>query len=339
MASASYTFTHASNAVFTTQIDLQDAATGVVNYQVYFKRSSTSWTSYNLFVPPNNAPYFSFALGAAGFSGYYTYDFRTGGSGNMSKLIGSGSISVPSGSTLSLSGSNDPKGSMGAASASGTFTTAAAPTPAPSFSTQNAPTPVIRGVAYTGQFTASNTSSYAQTGTLPPGLSFNTSSGALTGTPNTVGSYGFTITANGPGGSANVSKTVVVNPPTPVFSDSSVLNSINLSTAYSDGVAASDTTTYSVFSGALPTSLSLNTSTGAITGTPTVAGVFIFVIRATNVTGSADTGALTITVGGSRPKVWDGTAFVPGTIKVWNSTAFVSGTIKVWNGTTFVPIT
>ena len=342
MASASYTFTHASNAVFTTQIDLQDAATGVVNYQVYFKRSSTSWTSYNLFVPPANAPYFSFALGGSGFSAYYTYDFRTGGSGNMSKLIGSGSISVPSGSTLSLSGSNDPKGSMGAASASGTFTTAAAPTPAPSFSVQTAPTPVIKNVAYTGQFTASNTSSYAQTGTLPTGLTFNTSTGALTGTPNTLGSYSFTITANGPGGSASVSKTVVVNPPAPVFADSTVVNSAILSVVYNDEVTASDTTTYSVFSGALPTGLNLNTSSGAITGTPTVVGVFTFVIRATNVTGSTDNGSLTITVtatGGSIPKVWNGTAFVSGAIKVWNGTAFVSGTIKVWNGTTFVPIT
>jgi hypothetical protein len=164
----------------------------------------------------------------------------------------------------------------------------------------------------------------------------------LTGTPNTLGSYSFTITANGPGGSASVSKTVVVNPPAPVFADSTVVNSAILSVVYNDEVTASDTTTYSVFSGALPTGLNLNTSSGAITGTPTVVGVFTFVIRATNVTGSTDNGSLTITVtatGGSIPKVWNGTAFVSGAIKVWNGTAFVSGTIKVWNGTTFVPIT
>jgi hypothetical protein len=205
----------------------------------------------------------------------------------------------------------------------------------PVFTTANAPTPVIRGVSYSGQFTATNTSSYTRTGTLPPGLTFNTSTGALTGTPNTVGSYSFTITANGAfEGSASVSRTVVVNPALPAFSDATVEPTANVGIAYSDGVAASETASYSVFSGALPTGLSLNTSTGAITGTPTTPGTFTFVIRATNVTGSTNTGTLTITAI-SAARVWNGTAFVSGLANVWNGTAFVSGIIKVWDGTTW----
>jgi hypothetical protein len=247
MASASYTFTHVSNSVFTTRIDLQDASPGVVNYQVYFIRSTTAWTSFNLNTVTNR-PNFNFALGGSGFSGFYTYDFRNPG---LERLIGSGSISVTAGATLSLTGTNDPVGSMGIATASGSFTTV----------------PVV-----------------------------------------------------------------------PVFGDSTVVSTANVGTAYSDEVTASGSPTYSVFSGALPTSLTLNTSTGAITGTPTVPGVFTFVIRATNVSGTANTGTLTITVLGGG-KVWNGTAFVAGTTRVWNGTAFVSTTTKVWNGSTWVSST
>ena len=60
---------------------------------------------------------------------------------------------------------------------------------------------------------------------------------------------------------------------------------------------------YSVFSGSLPTGLTLNTSTGAITGTPSAAGSFTAVIRATD-TGSnvANTNSVgfTISAGSSR---------------------------------------
>lgn len=53
--------------------------------------------------------------------------------------------------------------------------------------------------------------------------------------------------------------------------------------AYSTSVSATGPgITYSVTSGALPTGLSLNSSSGAITGTPTVANTFNFTITATN---------------------------------------------------------
>jgi hypothetical protein len=256
MASASYTFTHVSNSVFTTRIDLQDASPGVVNYQVYFIRSTTAWTSYNLNTVTNR-PNFNFALGGSGFSGFYTYDFRNPG---LERLIGSGSISVTAGATLSLTGTNDPVGSMGIATASGSFTTV----------------PVV-----------------------------------------------------------------------PVFGDSTVVSTANVGTAYSDEVTASGSPTYSVrnvaddAAGVLPTGLALTTtgvSAGAITGTPTAPGVFSFRIKATNVSGSAITGILTITVLGGG-KVWNGTAFVAGTTRVWNGTAFVSTTTKVWDGSAWVSST
>ena len=193
-----------------------------------------------------------------------------------------------------------------------------------------------RGTAYSDGVSANATSSYGiVSGRLPFGLSLNTSNGAITGTPTTVESQSFTIRAYGSfEGSIDTALSINVRPALPVFSDGSVDPSARVGIAYSDGVTASETASYSVFSGALPGGLSLNTSTGAITGTPTTPGTFTFVIRATNVTGSTNTGTLTITVI-SAARVWNGTAFVSGQARVWNGTAFVTGTIRVWDGSTW----
>ena len=60
--------------------------------------------------------------------------------------------------------------------------------------------------------------------------------------------------------------------------------------------------TYSVLSGSLPAGLSLNTSTGAITGTPTTAGSSSAVIRATDTgTNTAQTGSIGFTISASAP--------------------------------------
>jgi hypothetical protein len=59
----------------------------------------------------------------------------------------------------------------------------------------------IKTIPYSHQFTASPAGGayqYAVTsGALPPGLTLNLSNGLLTGTPTTVGSYSFTVTATG----------------------------------------------------------------------------------------------------------------------------------------------
>jgi hypothetical protein len=193
-----------------------------------------------------------------------------------------------------------------------------------------------RGTAYSDGVSANATSSYSiVSGQLPAGLNLNTSTGAITGTPTTVESRSFTIRANGSfEGSVDTALSINVRPALPVFSDGSVNSSARVGIAYSDGVTASEAASYSVFSGALPNGLSLNTSTGAITGTPTTPGTFTFVIRATNVTGSTDTGTLTITAI-SAARVWNGSAFVSGLANVWNGSAFVTGTIRVWDGSTW----
>jgi hypothetical protein len=61
-------------------------------------------------------------------------------------------------------------------------------------------------------------------------------------------------------------------------------------------VTGSPAPTFTVGSGTLPNGLSLAPSTGIISGTPTVAGVFTFTITATNPEGSDTTEDLTITI-------------------------------------------
>ena len=65
---------------------------------------------------------------------------------------------------------------------------------------------------------------------------------------------------------------------------SGTLTAGSLNNAYSQNVSATGdgTITYSITSGSLPTGLSLNSSTGAITGTPTVEGTSNFTITATD---------------------------------------------------------
>jgi hypothetical protein len=161
-----------------------------------------------------------------------------------------------------------------------------------------------------------------------------------TSSPKTITVSAQAVEAANPPGTATISGQSFTVTPSPAFTDSTIVSTANVGAAYSDAVAASGSPTYAVrnvaddATGVLPTGLTLNTSTGAITGTPTAPGVFNFRIRATNAGGSATTGTLTITVlGGGR--VWNGTAFVAGTTRVWNGTAFVSSTTKVWNGSSW----
>lgn len=121
-------------------------------------------------------------------------------------------------------------------------------------------------------------------GTLPAGLSLSSGTGALTGTPTVVGDYDFTITAsNGTAPAVTQRFTGTIIAEAPAWTDDTI-SKITFDVAYSDGVKASGnpTPTYSVTVGSLPAGLTLDTNTGAITGTPTASGEYDFTISASN---------------------------------------------------------
>ena len=83
-------------------------------------------------------------------------------------------------------------------------------TPAPVFLTQAGPAGTV-GTAYSYTYAALNTTSFAVfSGTLPAGLSLNTSTGVLAGTPTTAATSAFVISATGVGGTTNSTAQSVV---------------------------------------------------------------------------------------------------------------------------------
>jgi hypothetical protein len=273
----------------------------------------------------------------------WNYDFRP--TGLQTRVIRDGSFTVNHRSDgyggtvyLNSAASDTSGGNLGTAIASAQ----AGPLPdynrGPVWIDADASGSVLRGDFFSNSVSATNTSSYSllEGGFGSSGLGL--SGGTVSGTATTVGSYSFRLRANGSfeGSTDTGWQTITVNPRSPVFSDGSVNSSARVGIAYSDGVSASETSSYSVIAAPnnLPPGLSLNTSNGAITGTPTTPGSYSFRIRASNVTGSTDTAIQTITVI-SAARVWNGTAFVSGLANVWNGSAFVTGTIRVWDGSTW----
>lgn len=87
--------------------------------------------------------------------------------------------------------------------------------------------------------------------------------------------------------------------PDPDASPATFLNNGTVGSAYSDTVSASGGDSpyvYEVSGGALPDGLTLNTATGVISGTPTVAADFDFSIRATDDDGCTGTATYTVTI-------------------------------------------
>ncbi|MFH2068990.1 MAG: Ig domain-containing protein [Candidatus Omnitrophota bacterium] len=124
-------------------------------------------------------------------------------------------------------------------------------------------------------------------GSLPAGLSLNASTGAITGTLKIAGASRFTVRVTDSQNPAeNVTKTlsVAVNPPvlgiiTASFPDGAVR------VAYSQRLQATGgffPYSWSISAGSLPAGLSLNASTGAITGTPKTTGTSKFTVRVTD---------------------------------------------------------
>ncbi len=165
--------------------------------------------------------------------------------------------------------------------------------------TQNSPTAYSYTLQSTGT-TGVKTWSVPATGvgSLPAGLSLNSATGVVSGTPSVSGSFSvsFTLADAGTGSTASKSIPITINPAPSIITSSLapgvVAQSYNQSLTMAGGTLP---ITWSL-NGSLPPGLTFNTGTGAITGTPTADGTYSFDVTVTDVTMAVATKTLQIIV-------------------------------------------
>ncbi|RZN13686.1 autotransporter outer membrane beta-barrel domain-containing protein, partial [Bradyrhizobium sp. Leo121] len=165
------------------------------------------------------------------------------------------------------------------------------------------------GIAYSQTVTASGGTApytYAVTsGSLPSGLLLDPSTGKISSTPTTPSNSGFTITAtdaNRATGSAAYTLTISAPGALSLSPVAGALGGGTIGVAYNQTVTASGGTApygYAVTSGSLPAGLSLDPSTGKISGTPTAASNSSFTVTATDANRTTGSAGYTIAISAS----------------------------------------
>jgi len=232
----------------------------------------------------------------------------------------------------------------------------------------------VVGTSYRATLAATGgTSPYSwsvTSGSLPAGLALSSSTGVISGTPSASGTSSFTVTvtdSSSPTQTASAALTIVTAP-APALPSALVLSAIapgsgTVGTTYHQALQASGGTspyTWSVASGSLPAGLTLSSSTGVISGTPTSKGTSNFTVRVTDSSSpeqtqsasssisiaAATTPALTITSstllsgttgtayhqalqasGGTSPYTWSvASGSLPAGLSLSSSTGVISGT-------------
>ena len=187
--------------------------------------------------------------------------------------------------------------------------------------------------------------SWSVSPSLPAGLSLDSSTGAISGTPSAVtSSAAYTITASNTGGSDSTTLTITVNDVAPsslAYSPNSLTLTKNTAMSTLTPTSSGGTVTSWSVTPSLPAGLSLDSSTGTISGTPSsVTSSAAYTITASN-TGGSDTATVTIVVNDVAPT---SLAYSPNSFTLTTGTAMTTvsptvngGTITSWSVSPSLP--
>ncbi len=177
------------------------------------------------------------------------------------------------------------------------------------------PAPVITNNPLTAAGTVGSPFNFAITATgspssytatpLPAGLSVASGTGIISGTPTSAGTTNVLLGATNGGGTANATVTITVAPAgqAPIITNNPLSAGGTTGTPFSLSITASGSPT-SYSASALPPGLSMGTTTGIISGTPTAAGTTAVLVGATNATGTGNaTVTITVAPSGAAPLI------------------------------------
>lgn len=152
----------------------------------------------------------------------------------------------------------------------------------------------ITGVSFSYYITATNSPTSYSASPLPPGLTVDTSTGLISGIPTAVGPYSVTVCAANANGASCQIVGIVITLGMPVISSAtSATCGVNLPCSYQ--IAATNSP-LSYAATPLPDGMTLNVSTGLISGVPTTAGITNTVVTATNATGTSSPVTVVFTI-------------------------------------------
>ncbi|MFT0519097.1 putative Ig domain-containing protein [Pseudomonas faucium] len=262
----------------------QYGAIGTINYTISVAAPVISVMPPTLPAGTYGAPY-SQAISATGGNGSYSFSVLAGALPSGMSLSSGGTLSGTPASygvyTFSLR-ATDGSGFSGSRSYTVTIANPTLNLSPPSLAGGTA------GNAYSQAFSTSGgiaPYSYAiASGSLPNGMSL-TPGGLLSGTATSAGTSNFSlISTDANGVSITQSYSLAITAPG-ISLTPAALSPMQVGSASSQSFSASGGSgpyTYAVTSGALPVGMMLNTSTGSLSETPTIAGGYAFTITATD---------------------------------------------------------